>query len=79
MELASVVFCFFEDLHRVHDVLNETRESYKVGTRDLVVASIITNLAFNVVRWAEEEIISLDPEMLSTSRLYEVWSLKIFR
>lgn len=75
---AFLIFCFFEDLHRVQDALKETWESYKAGKCDLVVASVITNLAFILVRRAEEEIISLEPNMYSKPRSYNALSLEIF-
>lgn len=78
IEPAFVVFCFFEDLYRVQDSLQETWESYKAGTCDLISAMVITNLAFNLVRRAEEGIISLDPERFSTPRSYDALSLEIF-
>ena len=78
IDYAFVIFCFFEDLHRVQDALKATWESYKARTCELVVASVITNLAFNFVRRAEEEIISLDPKRYSKPRSYDALSLEIF-
>ena len=75
---AFIIFCFFEDLHRLQNALRETWESYKAGTCDLVLASVVTNLAFSLVRRAEEEIITLDPERYSKPRSYESLSLEIF-
>lgn len=60
---AFTIFCFFEDLHRLQDFLKETWDRCKVGTCDLTVASVTTNLAFNLVRRAGEELIAiLDPK-----------------
>ena len=60
---AFTIFCFFEDLHRLQDFLKETWDRRKVGTCDLTIASVTTNLAFNLVRRAEEElIVILDPK-----------------
>ena len=75
---AFIIFCFFEDLHRVQKALKETWQSYKAGTCDLVTASVVTTLAFSLVRRAEEEIISLDPERYSKPRSYDALSLEIF-
>ena len=47
-------------------------------TCELVVASVINNLAFNFVRRAEEEIISLDPKRYSKPRSYDALSLEVF-
>ena len=75
---AFVIFCFFEDLHRLQDTLKETRESYKAAICPVVVASLVTNLAFNLVRRAEEEIISLDLKRYSKPRSHDALSLEIF-
>jgi hypothetical protein len=50
------VFCFFEDLHRVQDFLNETWAKFKKGELDLMTAAIITNGAFDLVRREEHEL-----------------------
>jgi hypothetical protein len=50
------VFCFFEDLHRVQDFLNETWAKFKEGELDLMTAAIITNGAFDLVRREEHEL-----------------------
>lgn len=75
---AFLIFCFFEDLHSVQDTLKETWEGYKAGTCDLVTATVITNLAFHLVRHAEDAIISLDPKRYSKPRSYDAMSLLIF-
>ncbi|MCJ1453626.1 hypothetical protein MMC28_003973 [Mycoblastus sanguinarius] len=75
---AFIIFCFFEDLHRVQDFLRVTWEGYKTGRCDLTVASAITNLAFNLVRRAEDEIVSLDTGRYSKPHSYEPLSMVIF-
>jgi hypothetical protein len=50
------VFCFFEDLHRLQDFLNETWAKFKKGELDLMTAAIITNGAFDLVRREEHEL-----------------------
>jgi hypothetical protein len=50
------VFCFFEDLHRLQDFLNETWRQYKRGEIDLLTASLTTNAAFDIIRREEEEV-----------------------
>lgn len=52
IDTAFIIFCFFEDLHRMQVDLKETWEGYKAGTCDLIVASVVTNLAFELVRQA---------------------------
>lgn len=73
-----LIFCFFEDLHRLQSALKETWESYKAGTGNLVVASLITNLAFSLVRRDEDEIISLNPKMFSKPDPYDALASEIF-
>ena len=76
---AFIIFCFFEDLHRQQDFLKETWDRCKVGTCDLAVASVRTNLAFNLVRRAKEELIAiLDPKRYWTPQSYQALSLTIF-
>ena len=76
---AFTIFCFFEDLHRLQDFLKETWDRCKVGTCDLIVVSVTTNLAINLVRRAEEELIAiLDPKRYWKPHYYQVLSLNIF-
>lgn len=55
---AFQIFCFFEDLHKIQDFLNETWESYKLGDLDLITAAMTTNAAFDIVRREEEAVFS---------------------
>jgi hypothetical protein len=50
------VYCFFEDLHRLQDFLNETWRQYKRGEIDLLTASLTTNAAFDIIRREEAEV-----------------------
>ena len=75
---ALFIFCFFKDLHRLQSALKETWESYKAGICELVVASVITNLAFSPVRRDEDEIISLNPKMFSKPDSYDALASEIF-
>ena len=50
------IFCFFEDLHRIQDFLNDTWKKYKAGELDLITASLVTNAALDIVRREEEEV-----------------------
>ena len=62
IEHAFIIFCFFEDLHRIQSFIQEIWKEYKTNKCDLTVASVTTNLAFNLVRRAEDELIAnLDP------------------
>lgn len=77
-DLAFVVFCFFEDMHRIQDFLKETWRKYKAGTLDLMTATFTTNVAFELIRRAEDDIIATAPDLFSKPRSYEQISLLIF-
>lgn len=77
-DLAFIVFCFFEDMHRIQDFLKETWTKYKAGTLDLMTATITTNVAFDLIRRAEDDIIATAPDLLTKPRSYERISLLIF-
>ena len=79
IEHAFIIFCFFEDLHRLQEFLQETWKEYKTSNCDLTVASVTTNLAFNLVRRAEDELIAnLDPKRYSKPDSYRALSKTIF-
>ncbi|KAL8644271.1 MAG: hypothetical protein Q9226_007849 [Calogaya cf. arnoldii] len=77
-DIAFVIYCFFEDLHRIQDFLKETWTKYKDGTLDLKTCAMMTNLALDLVRRAEEDIISQAPTLLRGPRSYEAISVLIF-
>ena len=79
IEHAFIIFCFFEDLHRVQKCIQETWKDYRTSKCDLTVASVTTNLAFNLVRRAEDELIAnLDPKRYSKPDSYRALSMTIF-
>ena len=78
IEIGFIIFCFFEDLHRIQDLLKKTWQEYKLGRLDLVTCTMTTNLAFDLVRRAEEDVIGQAPEMLKKPRSYEAISTLIF-
>ncbi len=79
IEHAFIIFCFFEDLHRLQDFLQETWKGYKSSKCDLTVASVTTNLALNIVRRAEDELIAnLNPKRYSKPDSYQALSMTIF-
>lgn len=55
-EAAFDIFCFFEDLHRIEDSLNETWRRYQVDELDLLSATIVTDAAISLVRRAETDL-----------------------
>lgn len=77
-DIAFVIFCFFEDLHRIQDFLKETWKKYKDGALDLSTCAMATNLALDLVRRAEEDIIGEAPVLLGGQRSYEAISILIF-
>lgn len=77
-DLEFSIYCFFEDLHRIQDFLKETWKMNKAGTLDLVTAAMTTDMALDLVRRAEEDIIAAAPGLLAKPRSYEAISLIIF-
>lgn len=52
-EQAFLIFCLFEDFHRLQRFLAETWTKYKKGDIDLITASMTTNCAFALARREE--------------------------
>ena len=79
IEHAFIIFCFFEDLHGIQSFIQEIWKEYKTNKCDLTVASVTTNLAFNLVRRAEDELIAnLDPKRYSKPKSYYALAMTIF-
>lgn len=66
-----------ENLHRQQNTLKKTRGSYKAGTCDLMLVSVFSNLASNLIRRAEDKVISLDQNRYAKPLSQESLSLKI--
>ena len=77
-DLAFIAFCFFEDLHRIQEFLKTTWKEYKAGELDLMTCAMTSNLAFDLVRRAEEDIINKAPSLLHKPRSYKAISTLIF-
>lgn len=77
-DLAFLIFCFFEDLHRIQDFIKETWDKQKAGTVDLEAAAVTTNIALDIVRRAEEDIIATAPAMLAKPRSFQAIAMVIF-
>ena len=77
-EYAFAVFCFFEDMHRVQNQLKEIWNLYKIGSCDLVTASMTTNAAIRLVRNAEEEVEGSKMAKLSSWHPYQDICVEIF-
>ena len=77
-DLAFLIFCFFEDLHRIQDFIKETWRKQKAGTVDVETAAVTTNIALDIVRRAEEDIIAIAPALLAKPRSYQEIAMVIF-
>ncbi|KAI4131242.1 MAG: hypothetical protein LQ338_001336 [Usnochroma carphineum] len=77
-ELAFIIFCFFEDLHRTQDFVNELWRKYKMRKCDLHTAAVTTNAAFDLVRQAEEDLIAQAPEVFDRKRSYDSIAIIVF-
>ncbi|KAL8800987.1 MAG: hypothetical protein Q9182_004779 [Xanthomendoza sp. 2 TL-2023] len=77
-ELAFIIFCFFEDLHRTQVFINHLWREYKAGKCDLHTAAITTNAAFELVRQAEEDLIAQAPAVFDRKRSYESIAIIVF-
>ncbi|KAL8811883.1 MAG: hypothetical protein Q9200_001438 [Gallowayella weberi] len=77
-ELAFVIFCFFEDLHRTQEFINHLWRKYKARKCDLHTAAITTNAAFELVRTAEEDLIAQAPKVFDRKRSYDSIAIIVF-
>ncbi|KAF8853455.1 hypothetical protein BDZ45DRAFT_761769 [Acephala macrosclerotiorum] len=57
------VWCYFEDLSRLLEFLKTTWEEQLRGELDFVTAAIVTEVAFDLARKAEEALIALAPQL----------------
>jgi hypothetical protein len=62
-ELHFAIHCFFDDLNRLRDFLDELWSDYKNGRVDLITASVTTNTAIDLVHRAEKELLASFPEL----------------
>ncbi|TVY81856.1 hypothetical protein LSUE1_G002898 [Lachnellula suecica] len=78
MKMSLMIFCFFEDMHRLQDFIHDTWRSYKANELDLITASLITNSAVDIVRQNEEQILATAPKLFSTKHSYSTIAMVIF-
>ena len=74
-ELYLGIFCFFDDLNRLRDFLNDLWTRYKLGTCDLITAAVTTNSALELVHRAEQDFVTSFPKndrYEKTAELYYV-------
>lgn len=77
-ELAFVIFCFFEDLHRTQEFVGELWCKYKARKCDLHTAAVTTNAAFDLVRQAEEDLIAQAPKLFNRQRSWDSIAIIVF-
>lgn len=70
IDLDFVVFCFFEDLQRIHEFLKETWNLVDKEELDTTTASLVSNLAFSLARQIEDEFISNHPDSFENGPSY---------
>ncbi|KUJ17549.1 uncharacterized protein LY89DRAFT_733392 [Mollisia scopiformis] len=58
-DLTFRIFCFFEDLHRIQDVLKEAWQRCHQKTLDSSVAALMTDVAINMVEKWEADLVTL--------------------
>jgi hypothetical protein len=58
-DVKFIVFCFFEDLRELREFLQETWKHAMMNESDISAASVITNVALDLVSKSEENIIPL--------------------
>lgn len=76
--MSLMIFCFFEDMHRLQDFPHDIWKEYKTGELDLITASLITNSAVDIVRQSEEGILAAAPKFFSRKRSYNTIAIVIF-
>ncbi|KAL9038195.1 MAG: hypothetical protein Q9180_003279 [Flavoplaca navasiana] len=75
---AFIIYCFLEDLHSIQDFLKETWTKYRHVALDLSTCAMTTNLALDLVRRANVDIITQAHMLLGGPRSYEAISILIF-
>lgn len=78
VRMSLMIFCFFEDLHRIQDFLHNVWKGYKAGEVNLITASWVTNAAIDLVRQNEKEIVGAAPSIFSGKRSYDTIAIVIF-
>ncbi|MCJ1353173.1 MAG: hypothetical protein MMC33_003158 [Icmadophila ericetorum] len=77
-DIAFMIFCFFEDLHRIQDYIGEIWKSYRAGETNLQTAAITTNVALDLVRQAEAKILDTAPKLFNKKRSWDTIAIIIF-
>ena len=78
IDVSFTIFCFFEDLHRIQDFMKQTWMRYVKKELDLMTCAMTTNIALDMIRRAEEDIIDQASALLKKPRSYEGIAMVIF-
>jgi hypothetical protein len=68
-EVYFAIYCFFDDLNIMRHFLQSIWEDYKNGNENLITASVTTNMAFQLVQQAEQELIATLPRLKSYNEI----------
>ena len=74
-EILFAIFCIVEDYQKIRIHLQKIWWNYKLGKTDLVVASVITNTAFDLVRRTDEEFHRAFPKFQNSCQIGSVFYL----
>jgi hypothetical protein len=72
------IFCLFEDLHQIQDFLHNAWTDFKSEKIDLTAVSLLTNVAFDLVRRSEQQILDAAPHLFSAKDSYNTIAVIIF-
>ena len=68
-EVYFAMFCFFNDLNRLREFLRNLWQQYDAGTLNLMTVSVTTNTAINIVRRAEQDLVTTFPILESYDKI----------
>jgi hypothetical protein len=74
-DLSFIIYCFFEDLVESRNFILQLWDEVRVGKLDFLSASLTANVALQLVRKAEEELIALSPERLGKNSYKAIASM----
>ena len=72
-EIYFALYCFFDDLDRLRDFILDLWIDYKNRDLDLITASVTTNMAFQLVSRAEQDLIATFPMLKSYEEISGVF------
>lgn len=69
-DLQFMIFCFFEDQHRMLDFVKETWEKVTADQLGDMEAALITNMVVELIQKAEDDLIELNPTRITKKTAY---------